>query len=631
MTPRICLILITQLFVLQALRSQETHVCEPEKCFRGYFVLEPFSSRPDTVIIDTTIKRFFITDLFTNELFLPAFTGTSGHPAFDLFKRFRIQGLEYFYHNPYNNYQLNPDNLRIIRSDVPFSEWYYLVGARSEQIFRATHALNAGRNFNFGVDLKYINSRGAYYHEHAKASYAGFYAQYRDPFLPFESDMAVFFNSATTEENGGISEPGWFEDNNFINRQLIPVWSTTAQSNHRKTEILLRNRWYLGRKGSNVKGEGAHVKGDTTEAIGKFRTLEHHLSLSFGLKSGWFLYRDTDPLNQWYDIVRYDSTLTNDSISFRSFNIDLAYHLRAWQRVNVSAGLKMLGYKTYDTLVPEGRGTALEPYSQWNLMIFPSLHLNARASMRFDNDLGVAHSIITQLFWRKGNLFDLRINLKDWTEYPYLQDIRFASNHHYWINDLRNQHFTQINPVVKVKWKIPFEIEAFATRINRLIFYNRSAIPNQYLGTVVLWQMMVSSEWSSGRFSFSGKIAFQRSSDEFLVRIPDVSGEMMAGYGFSLFSGKIRATGGFILKGLTEAYLDEYMPSTRIFYQTVRAPVNSYLWADPFITFVIKKTRFMLKYEHASAWITGFGQYSLPGYPMADPAIKFAIAWRFMD
>jgi hypothetical protein len=627
---RLILLVVFSSWVFHVASAQETHVCHADSGCHALIISHPFSLSPDTTRIDTNISRFYQPAVFASAPFFPAVTGTSGHPGLDLRKTFRLTADDYLYHNPYEFYQLNPDNLQVIRSETPFSEWFYQMGGNREQVFRATHAQDAGKNFNFGLDLKFVNSKGDYQHEHARAYCLGIYAQFRDPVRPLQSDLLIFVNGAVTEENGGISDPSYFVDTNKINRQLVPVWLTTAQNSHRSTEVIWRNRWYPGQRVvSSITPDSNEVAQPPEKQSA--RKIHHHVSLDLKMKRSWFTYRDTDPFNPWYSLTRYDTIVTFDSVANQRFTADLAYHLLAWKRVGVKSGVRINAYRYYDTLNPGGAGFSFSPYTDWSVRLFSGIFLQADASVLYDHAFGIAHSVNTSLKWQVFKRVQLMVQLDDWTNFPFRQDIMYASNHFIWNNPMKNQHFTRFTPSIAVQGKIPVDISAVVTRIDRLIYYNSSALPNQYLGQVMLYQLIGKARGSIGRLNVDGKIALQRSSEAEILRIPQLLAEVMAGYRFSMFAGKITAIGGVVVHGRTKAYLDQYMPVTRVFYHTNQAPVQDYVWADPFLTFLLKKTRFMLKYEHASAWLAGFGQYALPGYPMQDPTIRFAVSWRFMD
>lgn len=634
--------------------AQEGHVCSSDTCFHAVMILSPLSTSPDTLPVDTGLAMTWRPDIFTRKVWFPALKGTSGQPGMDMFRHFTVTTEDYFWHNPYEDYQINADNLQVIRTNVPYSEWYYLLGANKEQLFRAVHALDAGKNFNFGLDLKFINNKGAYQHEHAKASCLGFYAQYRDPKLPLQGDLYMFFNGATTEESGGISAVTYFEGNKKINRELIPVWLRQAQNRHRSTEILLRGRWYPG---AGPGGQGQPVskaatrqsvlvtdtlnsedslsagsdKNLVTRMLESGRKMQHHFFLDIGVKRTWFLYSDPEPFNPWYTLTRYDTTVTYDSLCHNALTTSLGYHLLAWRRVDVSMGIRWQGYQFYDTLDPAGSGSSLTPFTNWSLSLLPSLRLSAEASATYDKAFGLSHHLHASLLWKLAGKLSLTVNAKDWTAFPCRQDLQYASNHFLWMNEMENQHFTQFNPELEWKGRFPVALKGFVTRVGKPIYYNQHALPNQYMGTVMLYQLLLTSQGMLGRFSYDMTFALQKSTESWLYRQPVLLGELMGGVRFGLFKGKISAMGGVILHGRSEAYLDEYMPVTRVFYHTTRAPMKAYIWADPYFTFLLKKTRFMLKYEHATAWLAGFGQYSLPGYPMTDPALKFSVSWRFMD
>lgn len=585
-------------------------------------VRHAFTADAETTPVDTHLAHFYATTPFAAAVPFAALAGTWGRPALPLSRTFApaAEG-DFLYHNPYALYQASPATLEVIRSGVPYAEWYYMLGAHREQVFRATHALNAGKALNAGLDLKFINNQGAYQHQHAKTSYLALYAQYHDSRLPVESDLQVFFNGINHQENGGIKDASYFEDTSKINRELVPVWLTYARNTHGSASLVWDTRWYPGHDSPPVSA--------TTGSNPHFR---HHLSLTLSAQRQHFEYYDTDPFNPWYPTTRYDTTVTFDSVFSSTFTAALGYHLALGSGLTATLGVAVSPYRYWDTLSNGGSGSALSPSTRWQLRLAPGLTLRADASARFDQTLGNTHSLLTSLRWNPRPPLSVVLHVNNWSSLPYRQDLAYASNHFIWQGTMVNQHFTQAATTLALTGRVPLSLAATATRITGLIYYTQQALPNQFPGTVYLYQMLLSTEVSAGRFRCQGSLALQHSPDEnHLLRQPLLLAEVMTGLQFALFRGKIDALAGVVTHARSSHYADEWMPVTRVFHHTTLPALQSYAWADPFVTFVLKKTRIMLRYEHASAWLAGFGYYSLPGYPMGDPSLRFAVAWRFME
>lgn len=609
------------------LKAQDTTACTPEKPCKALVIRDCISSIPDTLPLDTNISRFYLPPVYLNNVLFPAITGSSGRPTLDLYYRFKTPSEGYIFRNPYTDYETNIHNLELIRSDVPYSEWYYLIGANRNQIFRAVYAQDVGKGLNFGVDVKFINHLGAYRHEHAKTNNASLYAQYRAQKLPLQSQIFLFFNGITHEENGGISDPSYFEDTVKINRELAPIWLSSAVNSHRSTEVVSVTDWRFGKPAGKLsitgKPDSVAVSGETT--IGQILTLD------LRAKREWFIYRDEDPFNPWYTLTRYDTIVTFDSLWYGSLQADFSYRVQLKQFASLSVGIKALAYRYYDTLNPAGSGNAWSPYATLCFKPFRGLMGEAEISASSDQAFGWRHLLSANIQWNPSE-WVFGASVREWSAYPYRQDMTYASNHFVWNQSMTNTRYLQGKAFLQLRGKYPVDLSMSATRITNIIYYNQQALPNQYPGDIWLLQLLASTSGEAGLMVYDAKVGLQKSLDEAsILRVPLLLGEAMAGLRFRLFKGKISAIGGVVVHARTAAYTDQWMPATRVFYHTTLYETGGYVWADPFVTFVLKKTRFMLKYEHASAWLAGFGQYSVPGYPMTDPAIKFAVAWRFMD
>ena len=610
------------------LKAQDTTVCTPEKPCKALVINNILAEYPDTLPVDTGIRNFHQLPAFNHLVHFPALTGPIGRPAMDLFMHFDPKTSGYIYRNPYSNYQLNAGNLELIRSETPYSEWYYLIGANREQIFRAIHAQDAGKGLNFGLDVKFINALGAYRHEHAKTNHIGLYAQYRNQKIPLKSQLYFFSNGITHEENAGISDPSYFEDTVKINRQLVPIWISYATNTYRSTEVVWVNELKFNRFHLNLKHKTDSIPEQDTVSS----PLIHSLTLDLRARREWFIYRDADPFNPWYTTTRYDTTVTFDSLSYSALLADLSYRADFRQVAQLRAGIRLQGYRYFDTLNTEGSGTAWSPYARLQIRLLKRIKADASVSLWSDPAFGQRHEVSAGIAWEALGPWVAGIQAASWSDYPFRQDMAWASNHFVWNQQMNNTRYLQGKAFLRHRGKFPLDLSLAATKVNDIIYYNQQALPNQYPGDIWLLQMLASTSGEAGLLVYDGKVGLQKSLEETsILRPPLLLGEAMAGIRFRLFKGKINAIGGVVGHARTAAYTNQWMPATRVFYHTTLYEIPGYVWADPFITFVLKKTRFMLKYEHASAWLAGFGQYSLPGYPMSDPALKFAVAWRFMD
>lgn len=609
-------------------QMQDTAACTPEKPCKAFVISNLNTEIPDTIPVDTGIVRFHQVPVFNGSAFFPALTGPTGRPATNLFIRFDPELTGNIFRNPYRNYQLNTGNLELIRSETPYSEWYYLIGANREQIFRAIHAQDAGKGLNFGLDVKFINALGAYRHEHAKTNYIGLYAQYRNQKIPLQSQLFFFSNGITHEENAGIADPSYFEDTAKINRQLAPIWLSYATNTHRSTEVILINELKFNRLQINLKR-----KTDTIAVPDSVSSpLHQSLALDIRARREWFIYRDADPFNPWYTLTRYDTTVTFDSLSFSTLLADLSYKASFKHWAQLKTGIRVQGYRYFDTLNPEGTGSAWSPYARLELRLLKHIRVQADAALWSDAAFGERHEVSAGIHWLSTDKWEAGFQAGSWSAYPYRQDMTYASNHFVWNQSMTNTRYLQGKAYLQHRGNYPVDLSLSATGITNIIYYNQQALPNQYPGDIWLLQLLASTSGEAGLLVYEGKVGIQKSLDDAsIIRVPLLLGEAMAGLRFRLFKGKISAIGGVVVHARTAAYTDQWMPATRVFYHTTLYETGGYVWADPFITFVLKKTRFMLKYEHASAWLAGFGQYSVPGYPMKDPAIIFAVSWRFMD
>jgi len=110
--------------------------------------------------IDTSIVEFQFNDPAYKESYFYTSLGNIGTMERKLF--FEVPDLSFFTAgNHYVNlYSFNPDNVDNYVCKRPFTELYYSMGSRREQIFKIAQSLPLKKNFYIGANYLIVNSNG---------------------------------------------------------------------------------------------------------------------------------------------------------------------------------------------------------------------------------------------------------------------------------------------------------------------------------------------------------------------------------------------------------------------------------------------------------------------------------------
>jgi len=167
--------------------------------------------------------------------------------------------------------------------------------------------------------------------------------------------------------------------------------------------------------------------------------------------------------------------------------------------------------------------------------------------------------------------------------------------------------------------------------INSFVYLDESAKPSQNSGSInhALWY--VNATLKTGHWIFQPRVYYQHSSDESIISKSDFISHLTISYYRPLFGNALYIEPGVDMFHFTEYYGLNYMPATRSFYLQSDKKIGSYMYADAFLNFRIKRAFFFLKYQHFNAGWFGYTYYTTPHFPMQDARVKFGIRWLFFD
>ena len=89
---------------------------------------------------------------------------------------------------------------------------------------------------------------------------------------------------------------------------------------------------------------------------------------------------------------------------------------------------------------------------------------------------------------------------------------------------------------------------------------------------------------------------------------------------------------GFDVRYFTKYSAYGNMPATSMFYlQKEDAEIGNYPYVDVFLNFKVKRTNFVVKYDHVNTDLLSSNYFMALHYPMQRRMLKFGISWTFYD
>ncbi|MGB4123780.1 MAG: putative porin, partial [Bacteroidales bacterium] len=205
----------------------------------------------------------------------------------------------------------------------------------------------------------------------------------------------------------------------------------------------------------------------------------------------------------------------------------------------------------------------------------------------------------------------------------------FFSNHFKWDNNFSKTFSNQLSAFITQK-QIKLGIDF--TTLDNYFYIAADTLPAQHKASFQLIKAYLENDFRLGKFDFSGKLFYQKSSNDQVLRVPEFLAYLTFTFNMRFMKGALNTRSGFDLWYNSTYYADAYMPALRSFYLQNEKQIGNFVHADFFINFQVKRTRFFLKTQNIlSAFVRHYNYYTVPHYPLQDLGVKFGLDWRFND
>ena len=517
-------------------------------------------------------------------------------------------------------YNLYPDELRFFRHGRSFSEVFFSQG-RTQQ----DGMLNAcfGRTFsggaNFSLDYRSINNLGAYRYQRDKHNSLSF-----GVWLPAGKRYDGFFifskNVNRQQENGGIVTDTIFGSESFSGPISADVRLPDQQALTRLSDQTYQLTQHLKFTGS--QDDGKRVLRATHSIAWTDRDVKF---ADAGLARDSFFYdtflTDRRGIRNFVDLKRLDN----------SFMISTFKAKRRGQPSDVLAvGIDHSYFKlrqepldsSFSNLFLTGR-IAITPSERFVL--------DARGNLGLLSNFG-EYQISAQLEIGFGKVGRLRAGVLSQRYPPSLLQYRlFVSKRQVW----RNEFEKPVENSLYATYALPLiglEMTARTHLINNYLYFDQSGVASQTGTPLQIAQFIISENLAWGPLRFENTVAIQQSNRSDVLRLPNwftKNSLYLSGY---IFKKRLLIDAGVDFRLNGEFRPDRYQPVTWQFQLQDSLTQKPYPWIDVFAAFKVQSFRFFVRYENLSTlWNNTEVMYQTAYHPQPFGAIRFGIAWRFMD
>ncbi len=572
--------------------------------------------------IDTLITNIEKYNPLTKPNNYYATLGNTGLASLDMvYKPYLTSGFNFGIHS-FDKYLFFNDSIKYYWVGRPYTQLFYIMGAKKEQNLYVNHSQNVASWFNIGLHFRYVNSPGYYINQKADDKNFVLKTRFQTRNYRYMVLANYIHNKIQVEENGGIKYDSVFEQNIITSRDGIEVNLTGAHNRLKENSFYVKQLF-------KISGKESFNPADTTKPDKTHKISPGVISYSILLSKYTYIYEDNlkdssfyhftfDTVNPSYDstyIYKVENQISwtnadNTKDQLLTFNFALKY-------LYVENSIDSVK-KIYNQLIPYGnvafsisRKLKLDFYADYVTGNSYVGDYNLTGKLSFNTKFGNLKYKVTSALQEAGRFYNY-----------------YSSNHFKWENNFRKQSFF-IN-TFEYNYK---NLQAGVKLINigSFVYLDTLAIPAQLDNGMNILNAYVRKLFNAGNWSFDTRIIYQDASNTGAIRLPELIGNLSVYYTKDLFKQAAIIQTGIDAFYNTSYYGYSYMPATRNFYIQNEKEVGDYIYANVFLNLQIKRARLFLKYHNLGFLFKDFSYFTVPSYPMQDGGFRFGISWMFYD
>ena len=606
------------------------------------------------------------------------YLGNLGSPRMSRIFFDRKEESQFFFTDLYDQSVLRPEDVTFTNTLSPFTNltYYKSFNSRnSEERFKSYFAINANKKLGFGFYIDYIYGRGMYNNQSTALFNGGLFASYRGD----KYDLHFIFNNDNLKmrENGGITDDRYITDplemaegkkqyaSTDIPTVLNKIWNHNTSYHG-----FLTHRYNLGfykNKVDSLANDSIKALPDSIDIEKEFVPVTSFIhTLELDLNGRKYITQDDAQNRQYFEHTYFgnDSIDQNRRTSVRNtFGISLREGFNKWAKAGLTAFLthEYRDFTLPDTTdVPDQR--IIKHYKE-NVVYVGGELIKEQGKLLHYKVLGefaVAGEDAGQ-FRVEGNgdlnlkLFgdSVRLDVNAYVKNlnPIFYYRNFHSKHYWWDNsDLSKIMRTRIEGKLTFK-RLGTTLRAGVENIKNYTYLANTSVPitnsageitsfknnaavRQHSGNIQVFTAMLQQKLQFGIFHLDGEIAYQKSSEQSILPLPELSAYGNLYLQTALVKNVLQVSLGADVRYFTKYNAPDYSPVIGQFY--LQNPENQVaIGGHPMINVYAnlhwKRTRIFLMMYNVNQ-NSGNSRYFLaPHYPISPRILKLGISWNFFD
>lgn len=559
---------------------------------------------------------------------------------------------------PYDYFVTTPSEIFFTDTKSPYTNLtYHTSGNRvdGDDRFRAYFARNAGKKLGIGGMFDYLYGRGRYDNQSSALMNFALFSYYRSDRYNYHFIANRYHLKLA--ENGGI------ENDDYIKR---PEETDGSSSDFSPADIPVnfeetwnRNEVYTAYFTHNYNfgfyRDKETESGNKKEFVNVAR-LMHTVEFASGTRQ----YRCYKQPKDFYaqSFLEADSVDQYKNLSINNrVGISLREGFKRWAFANITAyaSHKYNRYTMPDTVFSTGKEYA-HKYNEHTLSVGGIIESSQHKFIKYrikgetaisGDDLGTfsleGNSTVNLKLWGKEANIEANAFIKN--NRPSFYYRHFHSEHYWWDKKELDKEFRArvelVAHIKKTKTKIKAGIENIK---NYTYFANTPAKENTpaYLSNLAVNQadenihifsatLNQSLKW--GVLNFDTELTYQNSSDEEILPLPDFN--VYANLYIKFKIARVLNTElGADVRYFTAYNAPDYSPALGQFClqnPENRVEIGDYPIASVYANFLLKQTRFYVKYQHINEGSGNRNSFLVPHYPVNPAVLWIGLSWNFYN
>lgn len=521
----------------------------------------------------------------------------------------------------------------------PYTDLYYRIGTKQEQIIELTHSRNVNPRWNLSAAYRKSGAPGSYKLQRTNHDNLMIGSHYASTNQRYSNAAVIVYNKLQQDENGGVVSEEYLNARNYNDKRLVPVVldPNPAEKNrsfmmnyYRELSVRMDQSYFIGRSDSIPNADSSELAYRFTPRFG----IRHSLYAN----SSYQRFSDFTPDSSFYASLVQTSFLNNDSV----------YGQYRWARLgNTFALAGNLQIRQQVVEGEAGYGVELEtvknkPLDQTylNNFLFASLRKNESSSSHWLYDGQFRFYLSGNLL---GNLFfnanaGRRLGKKAGViSAGYQQAIQRASymmasyqTNYYSISaDLKNQlmsriHLTYTNEPYRTAISLRYYV------LGNFIYRDTSLQVKQYGKVIPLMQLSVYNAWHIQYWVLESNLMLQQVDEQSPIHLPLLAAVIRLSHERPVLKNKLKVATGPEIRYRTPYLTDDYSPLVNSFVSQYTRRITNIPRMAYFFNFRVKTFRASICFDEIQQLFTR-NNINYSGYPAQNFMMRFGFHWMFVN